>query len=300
MSKTAAATAVVCWFILNISIGNLNGWILKHHSLSYPVMLTTVHMLCCWALSAISLLFFMRPAEPQSASRSTIEKVQTLSYAFCASVACGNMALQYIFVSFAQMVTAASPLFTACLMFLMTGKRYSKLAYFSLLPMCGGVMLCTAGEINFNIVGFSLVIISTLLRGVKSIVQGKLLTAPEERLDALTLLYHMSRSSVVPLGAYAAAFEYPAIHDPLLRGHGALRIWGLIFLSGFVSFFLNVCNFLVTKYTSAVALQVLGNVKVVLSIGVSLVIFGNPVTSWSVLGCVITLGGVAIYNQAKG
>eukprot|EP00965_Chrysotila_dentata_P140584 4648543-Pleurochrysis_carterae.AAC.6 len=62
MSKTAAATAVVCWFILNISIGNLNGWILKHHSLSYPVMLTTVHMLCCWALSAISLLFFMRPA----------------------------------------------------------------------------------------------------------------------------------------------------------------------------------------------------------------------------------------------
>ena len=69
-------------------------------------------------------------------------------------------------------------------------------------------------------------------------------------------------------------------------------------LPGCVSFFLNLANFLVTKYTSAVALQVLGNVKVVLSIVVSLIIFGNKVSEVSVLGCVITLLGVAMYNWA--
>ena len=46
------------------------------------------------------------------------------------------------------------------------------------------------------------------------------------------------------------------------------------------------------------ALQVLGNVKVVLSILVSLLIFGNKVSEWSVLGSVITLLGVAMYNRA--
>ena len=44
--------------------------------------------------------------------------------------------------------------------------------------------------------------------------------------------------------------------------------------------------------------QVLGNVKVVLAILVSLLIFQNEVSPWSVLGSAITLAGVAIYNRA--
>ena len=37
---------------------------------------------------------------------------------------------------------------------------------------CGGVMLCTAGELNFHALGFAAVVASTLLRGVKSILQA--------------------------------------------------------------------------------------------------------------------------------
>ena len=46
------------------------------------------------------------------------------------------------------------------------------------------------------------------------------------------------------------------------------------------------------------ALQVLGNVRVVLSIFISLLIFGNRVSEWSAAGCVVTLLGVAMYNSA--
>ena len=46
------------------------------------------------------------------------------------------------------------------------------------------------------------------------------------------------------------------------------------------------------------ALQVLGNVKVVLSIIISLLIFGNRVSEWSAAGCAVTLMGVAMYNSA--
>lgn len=114
--------AVVCWFVLNICIGNLNGLILKKYGFGYPVFLTVVHMICCWALSGLSLLFCMRPVDCNPASAHAIQKVRTLSIAFCASVACGNIALSYIYVSFAQMVTAASPLFTILLMYTMAGK----------------------------------------------------------------------------------------------------------------------------------------------------------------------------------
>ena len=258
--RTTAAS-VVSWFLLNIAIGNLNGWILKHHGFSYPVVLTAVHMLCCWLLSAVCLVTILPPADPRPTPVGTVAKVRTLALAFCASVALGNIALRYIYVSFAQMVSAASPFFTMLLMGAMVGKRYSLAQYSAIVPMCGGVMMCTVGEINFHMLGFTAVVASTLLRGVKSILQGRLLTAPEERLDAMLLLYHMSRESLLPLGLYSSLVEYQAYYDPQLSGPGAPRLWGLVLLSGLVSFFLNLANFLVTKHTSAVMLQVLGNVK---------------------------------------
>ena len=180
-----AAAADACLQV----IGNLNGWILRD-GFSYPVLLTTVHMICCWALAGLSLMTCMRQPDARPAQARAIAKVRWLSLAFCASVACGNIALQYIYVSFAQMVTAAGPLFTIGLMYTMAGKRYSKEAYASMLPMCGGVMMCTAGEINFSVFGFAAIVAATLLRGVKSIIQGRLLTAPEDKFDSLTLLYH--------------------------------------------------------------------------------------------------------------
>ena len=100
---------------------------------------------------------------------------------------------------------------------------------------CGGVMLCTAGELNFHALGFAAVVASTLLRGVKSILQairiimmtaipceapfptrlfepsqGRLLTAPEDKLDAMSLLYHMTRSSV-------RASSAPSLYSRALR-----------------------------------------------------------------------------------
>ena len=292
---------VALWFSLNIVIGNLNGWVLSDN-FDYPVLLTLIHMLCCWSLAGVSLMTCMHPGEAaRPANLRAIRKVRTLSLAFCASVACGNIALQYIYVSFAQMVTAAGPLFTIMLMYTMTGKQYSRAAYASMLPMCGGVMMCSAGEINFHWLGFLAVVAATLLRGVKSIIQGRLLTNPEDKFDSLTLLYHMAGCSVLPLGIYVALFEHRFLFDPMLmpwRSERALLRWALVWLSGFVAFFLNLCNFIVTKKTSAVTLQVLGNVKVVLAIGISLLIFRNPVSGWSLSGCAITLAGVAAYNRA--
>ena len=66
----------------------------------------------------------------------------------------------------------------------------------------------------------------------------------------------MSGFSVFPLLAYTLLVESPALRDPRLRGQQSLRLWGLVLLSGGVSFLLNIANFLVTKRTSAVTLQV--------------------------------------------
>jgi drug/metabolite transporter (DMT)-like permease len=204
------------------------------------------------------------------------------------------------------MVTAASPLMTLLLAKLLTTKRFSALAHASMLPMCGGVILCVVGELGataggdggagFSWLGLGLIVVSTALRGVKSIMQGALLTDDADKLDALSLLRHMSRSSVVILALYAllsGELAALAADTAVQRVDVALAVLA----SGVIAFLLNVCNFLVTQYTSAVALQVLGNVKVVLSIGTSLLIFGNSLAPLSAVGCLITLGGVVLYER---
>ena len=75
MVESKTAVAVSSWFALNISIGNLNGWILKHHGFSYPVIMTVIHMVCCWAFSGAVLIFCMRPMDPMPASAHAIRKV---------------------------------------------------------------------------------------------------------------------------------------------------------------------------------------------------------------------------------
>lgn len=62
---------------------------------------------------------------------------------------------------------------------------------------------------------------------------------------------------------------------------------------------MNLTNFLVTRYTSALTLQVLGNAKGVVAVVISVLCFRNPVTTYSVLGYAITVGGVVLYSQAK-
>merc|ERR1719446_1146033 len=74
----------------------------------------------------------------------------------------------------------------------------------------------------------------------------------------------------------------------------------LLVLSGLNACLLNIANFLVTFYTSAITLQVLGNVKNCVAIGVSVLIFHNPLRASQAFGMSVTLFGVWVYNKYGG
>ena len=69
------------------------------------VMLTTIHMIVCWLCSGLALrTAAFRPKPGTTVSPALRRKVAGLALAFCLSVTCGNVALRFIYVSFAQMV----------------------------------------------------------------------------------------------------------------------------------------------------------------------------------------------------
>merc|ERR1712014_319713 len=81
---------------------------------------------------------------------------------------------------------------------------------------------------------------------------------------------------------------------------GVSNVLFLLILSGLNACLLNVSNFLVTSYTWAVTLQVLGNVKSCLSIAISVAIFKNELLWEQAIGVVACLAGVWYYNKYGG
>lgn len=275
------------------TIANLNKWIFHRYPFKYPATLTCCHMLACFGLSLATMT--ARGRKPRVLSQHASRAVLQLSMVFVVSVAAGNAALGYIHVSFAQAIGSTAPLWTVLLAVVLTKRKFPALVYASLGLICLGMLLTVRGEVNFHPIGFALLLTATLTRALKSILQGLLLSAPEERLEPLELLYHMSIRAACVLALWAVVVERHLLFDPLLRSPG---LWLCIGASSLVAFLLNLSQFLVTKATSAVTLQVLGNIKVVLLILVSVAIFGNEVSLQAAAGCALCIAGVVLYNQA--
>merc|ERR1712032_355358 len=75
---------------------------------------------------------------------------------------------------------------------------------------------------------------------------------------------------------------------------------GFLCLGGLNACLLNIANFLVTAYTSAITLQILGNVKACVGIMISVFIFGNELRFMQGLGVIVCLFGVHIYEKKGG
>ena len=65
----------------------------------------------------------------------------------------GLLALQYVTVSFTETVKSSAPIFTVILALIFTGERTGLLTQLSLIPIMGGLALCSAYEISFNFPG---------------------------------------------------------------------------------------------------------------------------------------------------
>lgn len=122
--------------------------------------------------------------------------------------------------------------------------------------MVAGVIIATGGEPLFNVIGFTACLIATAGRALKSVVQSMLLTDPTEKLDPMSLLFYMSSFSVLLLLPATTVLEpksFAKTHA-LIETSPAFFWW--LLGNSMMAYAVNLTNFLVTKYTSALTLQV--------------------------------------------
>ena len=224
-------------------------------------------------------------------------KVALLASLFTLSVALGNMSLQTIPVSTNQIVSSTTPIFTALFSAACLGRYQSYRQYVSLLPIVTGVAISCQSSVTSRgamFDGILLCFLSTLLRALKSVVQESIL-GQGRSMDSLSLLYHMAPLSaclLVPM----VLFEAKADSIVSMLTDNPTLLFGLA-LNALLAVVVNLCNLLVTQFSSAVSLQVHGNAKVALATLTSLVFIERSTNATTLIGAVVTLMGLVLYSR---
>ncbi|XP_022882854.1 UDP-URONIC ACID TRANSPORTER 1-like [Olea europaea var. sylvestris] len=290
---------IILWYSTNIGVLLLNKFLLSNYGFAFPIFLTMCHMSACAILSYISIVFLKVVPLQRIKSRSQFFRIATLSVVFCGSVVGGNISLKFLPVSFNQAIGATTPFFTALFAYFMTLKREAWVTYACLVPVVAGVVIASGGEPSFHLYGFIMCISATAARAFKSVLQGVLLSSEGEKLNSMNLLLYMSPIAVVVLLPAALTME-PNVWDvtiSLALEHKFM--WVLLLLNSSMAYGANLCNFLVTKHTSALTLQVLGNAKGAVAVVISILLFRNPVTFIGIAGYSMTVMGVVAYGESK-
>ncbi|GMP69314.1 hypothetical protein ACSBR1_027083 [Camellia fascicularis] len=298
-SRVFTMGLVTSWYSSNIGVLLLNKYLLSNYGFKYPIFLTMCHMTACSLLSYIAIAWLKMVPMQTIRSRVQFLKISALSLVFCASVVSGNISLRFLPVSFNQAIGATTPFFTAVFAYLITFKREAWLTYLTLIPVVTGVIIASGGEPSFHLFGFLMCVGATAARALKSVLQGILLSSEGEKLNSMNLLLYMAPIAVVLLLPATLFMEENVVGITLALARDDIWIiWYLLFNSA-LAYFVNLTNFLVTKHTSALTLQVLGNAKGAVAVVVSILIFRNPVSVTGMLGYSLTVFGVILYSQAK-
>ncbi|KAL6624325.1 hypothetical protein ACP70R_031646 [Stipagrostis hirtigluma subsp. patula] len=297
--RLLTAGMVAAWYASNIGVLLLNKYLLSVYGFRFPVFLTACHMSACAVLSCVAHAGRAAAAPPASRSRGQLARVAVLGAVFCGSVVAGNVSLRYLPVSFNQAVGATTPFFTAVLAYAVAARREACATYAALLPVVAGVVIATGGEPSFHLFGFIMCVGATAGRALKTVLQGILLSSEEEKMNSMDLLRYMAPVAVLLLVPATLIMERDALGVvAALAREDPSFIWILLCNSS-LAYFVNLTNFLVTKHTSPLTLQVLGNAKGAVAVVVSILIFRNPVTFVGMLGYGITVAGVVLYGEAK-
>ncbi|XP_054818397.1 probable sugar phosphate/phosphate translocator At3g11320 isoform X3 [Prosopis cineraria] len=290
---------ITCWYSSNIGVLLLNKFLLSNYGFRYPIFLTLCHMMACSILSYVAISWLKIAPLQTVRSRVQFVKISSLGLIFCLSVVGGNISLRYLPVSFNQAVGATTPFFTAVFAYLMTLRREGWLTYITLIPVVAGVMIASGGEPSFHLFGFIMCVGATAARALKTVLQGVLLSSEAEKLNSMNLLMYMAPVAVAFLLPAAIIMEEDVVGITVALARDDSRILWLLIFNSALAYLVNLTNFLVTKHTSALTLQVLGNAKGAVAVVISILIFRNPVSVTGMLGYTLTVFGVILYSEAK-
>ncbi|KAF7859431.1 uncharacterized protein EAF02_010879 [Botrytis sinoallii] len=296
---------LIIYLALNLLLTLLNKSILCQYP--YPWLLTAWHALCSSMGTYISRRLDSQNLEHRSQRKNYY--ILLFSILYTINIAVSNVSLGIMTIPDHLVIRSTIPIFVLILslLFRLHTKPYSPLTIISLLPLNLGVLLVSHDSLTLTLDTTILCLLGALLSACKTLSTNSLQT--HLSIPALTIIHH-----VAPLaGIQATIWSYmngeideflvkhiSSTSSPLSTSHFGIL---LILTNGLVAFLLNWSSFTTNKKAGALTMAVLGNIKQVISIAISIVIFRDANASFTgfahISGMILALGGGFMYSLVE-
>ncbi|XP_040590970.1 solute carrier family 35 member E2A isoform X2 [Mesocricetus auratus] len=212
--SSRALIYLTLWFFFSFCTLFLNKYILSLLE-GEPSMLGAVQMLSTTLIGCVKI--FVPCCLYQHKTRLSYPPNFIMTMLFVglmrfATVVLGLVSLKNVAVSFAETVKSSAPIFTVIMSRMILGEYTGLLVNLSLIPVMGGLALCTATEISFNILGFSAALSTNIMDCLQNVFSKKLLSGDKYRFSAPELQFYTSAAAVALLiPAWTFFMDVPVI-----------------------------------------------------------------------------------------
>lgn len=217
-----------------------------------------------------------------------------------------SVALGSVGVTLTYVVKATIPVWTCLYCFVFEGQTFSKKIIFSLLLSCIGVCLASAGDFNFNVLGFSAACVSTLAQFSFNIFGKKCVaacgTTPMQGFATAlinasvlaSVLYNSGIEETLGLNTFPVySYSYQRAFSKEDPDYFAVWILGITFVSYFCEYGLNFVYF---AMVSNVTFAITDIVRRIGTICANAVIYGYILTPLNGSGIFLSLFGALLYT----
>lgn len=292
----------LAWYALNVGYNIDNKQVLNVFPCYGTVAVAQLLVAWVWLLPQFALGLRAVP-KPSEANMKALQKVSLL-HGFGHLVTVLSMGLGA--VSFVHVVKAAEPVFAAVLSAIILGTVSAFPVYLSLLPVCAGVAIASAGELSFTWACFGAAMMSNLLFASRAVYSKMAMSGADqgENMDSANTFAVVTMMATVVTLPIAAILEWnkigPAWKAALATpGMTEFKLASTLFMSGWYLYTYNEFAFKVLGLVSPVAQAVGNTVKRVVILVATAIAFGTPMTPIGITGSAIAMVGVLIYSLVE-
>ncbi|KAG2236681.1 hypothetical protein INT48_000678 [Thamnidium elegans] len=193
-------------------------------------------------------------------------------------ICCSNASLVYITLSFYTMVKSSTPIWVLLFSFLFGFEKPKFLLVAIIGVMVMGVVLTVEGETKYDTMGFTLVLIASIVSGLRWSMTQLLLKHENMGIsNPIATLYYLSPIMFVTMLTLSLVFERPFEQFQHSKhfdsGLHILESFGLMSIGGFLAFAMTLAELYLIKSTSTITLSVAGISKEIVVIVLAVLIY---------------------------
>lgn len=316
----------LAYLLANLALTIHNKWILSGLKFSFPWILSAIHIAVTGigAYTISKLILTSSSSKPYQRIEVTTPyawsnpsfriplKLFVLSLLYSINIALSNISMVYVSLSFHQLIRSTSPAFTVAIELLFLRKTHPKIIYFTLIPVILGMTLATVEGFSnipqFTILGLIINVTGVIISCLKGIITNAILAGPDS-LSPMEVLWRTATPSTIQCLILGALFgEISGVQKFFLThssdnatyiGPSIKEVFWKLFVNALLAMFLNWSSFTANQLTSALTINVVGNVKQVISILLAICFFDNRhhQLSWrQAIGIIIAISGGLWYS----